>query len=132
MKSGIVKSHLPGLATHVRKIMKSREMTVKRFARSMNITPQTACRLLRRDDWKVSEIIAVGALLHVNLFEFFTPQPLAEINVQRERIAQLEEEIRKKQQEEEMKKQQLEIALLREILGAKANGKGMHTTPATN
>ena len=62
------------------------------------------------DDWYISELMLVGELLGVNLFEFYTPKIIEENAQLKSRMAQLEEE---------MKLIKHENALLKEIAGKK-------------
>ncbi len=110
MRTGRLKSPLPKLAAHARAIMKSQHINVNGLAKMMNVRQPTASYLLKRDDWYVSELVLVGELLGTNLFEFYTPR-LREENAQmRQRISELEDE---------MKLIKHENALLKDIVGRK-------------
>ena len=110
MKSQRLRSPLPGLAVFVKEQLKQRRISVPALAKRMNVQSQTAYRLLRRNDWLVSEVQLVGELIGMNLFEFYTPKKIQEAARQQALTAALSEEVK------ELKK---ENALLREIAGAK-------------
>ena len=120
MKSGRLRTPLPGLGAYVKKLLKKKEINIKTFAARMNVRSQTASRLLRRDDWMVSELLLVGELLQVNLFEFFTPKILTELTQKNERITKLEEELKAQKLAKEAERKELEISLLREMLVGKS------------
>ena len=109
MKSGRLRSPLPDLSTHVKALMQQRGITPIALARKMHVHHQTAYRLLKRNDWLVSEIVLVGELLGSNLFLFFTPQQNREL---------LEKDALLKAQSAEIEQLKKENVLLREIAGA--------------
>jgi len=110
MRTGRLKSPLPLLNAHVRQALKSKQLNINRLAKMMNVKQPTASYLMNRGDWYVSELMLVGELLGVNLFEFYVPKITDENTQLKSRIAQMEEE---------MKLIKHENALLKEIAGRK-------------
>lgn len=73
---------MPNFVPYVKELMYQRRISIPRLAARMATTPDTVYRLMRRDDWKLSEIILTGEILNTNLFEFFvkpSPETTAEV-----------------------------------------------------
>ncbi len=100
--------NMPDVGAMVKAEMYELEMSIPGLAKRMNISADRAYRLLRRNDWRVSEIMTVSALIDYNIFGWYAdktqpvePVPVAEkppvsadaeLNILRQKNAVLEAE----------------------------------------
>ena len=107
--------NMPRVGSFVKQEIYDQEMSVPALAKRLNVSAARAYRMIRRNDWRVSEIMNVSMVININLFAWYAQQtqavePTAEL---RQRIAELEKE-------NEKLKMQLEI--WKEAAGVKKAG----------
>lgn len=61
----------PRINELVRRLMTEKGRTTPELAGELGVSNDTAYKLLKRSDWRLSEMKAVGRFLGVNLHEFF-------------------------------------------------------------
>jgi len=74
---------MPDVGAFVKEELYELKISVPALARRMNVSADRAYRLLRRKDWKVSEIMNVSTIIAWNVFDWFAeqtqgPEPVAE------------------------------------------------------
>jgi hypothetical protein len=114
-------SILPDIGKYVLTIMQQKQYSIPFLAKKLNVAPDTAYKLLRKPNWKVNELKAVGDILGINLFSFYAPNKDAEwqqrISVLENRVKELEKATAALEQEKLLL--QTENTLMRQIVGAK-------------
>jgi len=63
--------NMPDVGSMVKAELYEIEMSIPALARKLNVSADRAYRLLRRADWKVSEIMNVSTILSLNIFEWY-------------------------------------------------------------
>jgi len=89
--------NMPEVGTYVKAELYDIEMSVPALAKRLTVSADRAYRLLRRKDWRVSEIMNISTILGTNLFAWYAGQTGAPLNTVplEQRIAELEEENKK-------------------------------------
>ncbi|MES2620026.1 MAG: hypothetical protein V4615_04170 [Bacteroidota bacterium] len=57
-----------------KKLLFDKRLTAVDLANAMGLSNDSAYKLLRRTDWRISEMVAAGDFLKYNLFELFVPK----------------------------------------------------------
>ncbi|MBL0308999.1 MAG: hypothetical protein IPP77_04770 [Bacteroidetes bacterium] len=110
---------MPNFVPYVKDLMYRNKISIPRLAGRLSTTPDTVYRMMRRDDWKMSEIILTGEILKTNLFEFFvkpaSESPATEVSASLEGTAPVPaDEIQTLRHRNELLEQ--ENRLLREMM----------------
>lgn len=110
-------SNMPDVGSYVWAQLKDLEISVSTLAARMRISINTAYALLKKRDWRVSEIMNAGSIIGINLFAWYareTGEPDPAIVLQQ----QLTEA------RTELEKLRIENASLKESLRLLGGGKG--------
>ena len=88
--------------------MDALRLTAVDLGRAIGLSNDAAYKLLKRTDWKISEMRAVGDYLDTNYFELFVPRQTNEAALNL-KVKVLEEELSALKQKEEQTKHRLEL-----------------------
>ena len=86
--------NMPKVGEFVKQEMYELEISAPALAKRLNISADRAYRMLRRADWRVSEIMNVSMVISTNIFEWYMKQTQTAdmIAPLQQRLTQLEEE----------------------------------------
>ena len=91
-----------------KRLMDEQRVTAVDLGRAIGLSNDAAYKLLKREDWKISEMKAVGDYLDTNLFESFVARQTNEA-VLGAKVKVLEEELNGLKQKEEQTKHRVEL-----------------------
>lgn len=74
---------MPDVGAFVKEELYELKISIPAIAKRMNVSADRAYRLMRRKDWKVSEIMNVSTIIALNVFDWYAeqtqgPEPAAE------------------------------------------------------
>ena len=111
---------IPKVNEVVKKLLFERRQTAPDLADAMVLSNDSTYKLLRRSDWRISEMINAGSFLGVNLFELFVPAKPAETNLNVQLKAKQDELDAKEKELSELKQKngmlELENKYLKEMV----------------
>jgi hypothetical protein len=105
-------ANMPDVGTYVKQQLYDQEISIPALAKRLNVSADRGYRLMRRKDWRVSEIMNISVILNDNLFAWYAGQTEAV-----EEIAPLELRIAELEKENERMRIQMEV--LEKIAGVK-------------
>lgn len=112
---------LPDFSRQILELMHQKKMSLPFLAKRLNSASFTIYRLFKNPNWKVYDIKAVGDILQVNLFSFYTKEIDAawqqQVDDLNQKIATQQTQISVIEQEKLLLK--TENDLMRQMLGAK-------------
>jgi hypothetical protein len=105
--------NMPDVGSYVKQQLYELEISVPALAKRLSISADRAYRLLRRKEWKVSEMMNLSLILDINLFAWYAGQTGAveETAPLHHRIAELEEKI---------KTMRIQMEVLEKVAGVKS------------
>lgn len=65
---------MPDVGAFVKEELYELKISTPALAKRLNVSADRAYRLLRRKDWKVSEIMNLSAILSLNIFDWYADQ----------------------------------------------------------
>lgn len=65
---------MPNVGVYVKEELYDVRISIPALAKRMNISADRAYRLMRRKDWRVSEIMNLSTILGINLFDWYAEQ----------------------------------------------------------
>lgn len=65
---------MPDVGAFVKEELYDLKISIPAIAKRMNISADRAYRLIRRKDWKVSEIMNVSTIIALNIFDWYAEQ----------------------------------------------------------
>ncbi|MEP7170013.1 MAG: hypothetical protein ABI855_11635 [Bacteroidota bacterium] len=82
--------NMPDVGSFVKKEIYDLEISVPALAKRLSISADRAYRLLRRKDWRVSEIMNISMVIDFNLFDWYAreTQPAKEVTPTEDAAAQ--------------------------------------------
>jgi len=111
--------NMPAIGQAVKQMIYELEISVPALAKRLNVSADRAYRLLRRDDWRVSEIMNVSTIVAYNLFDWYAEQTQPKETAEAEATANAEN-VQLKQRVAQL---EAENKLLREIMENALKGK---------
>jgi len=74
---------MPDVGAFVKEELYSLKISIPALAKIMNVSADRGYRLIRRKDWKVSEIMNVSTIIGLNVFDWYAeqtqgPEPITE------------------------------------------------------
>ena len=104
----------------VKKLLFERRQTAPDLADGMTLSNDSTYKLLRRSDWRISEMREAGRFLGVNLFELFVPAKTTEVNLSSQLKAKQSEMDAKEKEMSELKQKtamlEMENKYLKELV----------------
>ena len=65
---------MPDVGAHVKELLYDLKISIPAVAKRMSVSADRAYRLMRRKDWKVSEIMNLSAITAENIFDWYAEQ----------------------------------------------------------
>lgn len=65
---------MPDVGAFVKEQLYELKISIPAMAKRMNVSADRGYRLIRRKDWKVSEIMNVSTIISLNIFDWFAEQ----------------------------------------------------------
>ncbi len=66
--------NMPDVGAFVKREMYEVEISIPALARRLNVSADRGYRLIRKNDWRVSEIMNVSTILDLNIFDWYANQ----------------------------------------------------------
>jgi hypothetical protein len=103
----------------VKDVLFKQHLTAVDLGRSLGLSNDAAYKLLKRSDWKISELKNVGAFVKRNLFELFVPEKVntaeldAKLKAAEEELSALKRKMEMTEMENKYLKELVEMAKLK-------------------
>lgn len=103
----------------VKDVLFKQHLTAVDLGRSLGLSNDAAYKLLKRSDWKISELKNVGAFVKRNLFELFVPEKVntaefdARLKAKDEELSALKRRMEMMEMENKYLKELVEMAKLK-------------------
>ncbi len=103
----------------VKEVLFKQHLTAVDLGRALDLSNDAAYKLLKRSDWKISELKNVGAFLKMNLFEMFVPEKIntaevgAKLKATEEELSDLKRRMEVMEMENKYLKELVEMAKMK-------------------